>query len=282
MGLDIDEVKRRLESLQKSNKKSNLTWKPSEKETTIRIVPYKFNPENPFIELYFHYKLNGKNYISPASFKKRDPIMEAAQKLKSTGDKEDWKLGRSLEPKLRTFAPIIVRGKEHEGVKFWGFGKTVYEDLLANIAAPDCGDITDPVNGRDVIVWTVKEEGKQFATPKVRIVMNTSKVTTDPDVLKKITEEQPDIKELYEVKSYEELREALASHLDPEHESESQSEGQKEEPSSNKNSDNGKTESQPQTTTEEVKDTTNAKETKEKESPSPENMEKAFADMFNK
>ena len=26
---------------------------------------------------------------------------------------------------MRTFAPVVVRGKESEGVKFWGFGKTV-------------------------------------------------------------------------------------------------------------------------------------------------------------
>jgi hypothetical protein len=209
MGLNLEQIKGRLEE-------SNLTWKPSEKETTLRIVPYKFNPENPFIELYFHYELNNNTYLSPASFGERDPIMEVAQKLKSTGDKEDWKLGRSLEPKLRTFAPVIIRDKEHEGVKFWGFGKTVYEDILSSISAPDCGDITDPVNGRDIVVWTVKEEGKQFATPKIRIKMNSSQCTDDPDVLKKITEEQPDIKELYELKSYEELEEALRKHLNPE------------------------------------------------------------------
>lgn len=216
MGLNLEQIKGRLEALKKTNRKSNLTWKPSEKETTLRIVPYKFNPDNPFIELYFHYELNNKTYLSPASFGERDPIMEVAQKLKQEGSKENWKLGRSLEPKLRTFAPVIIRGKEHEGVKFWGFGKTVYEDLLSHIAAPDCGDITDPVSGRDIVVWTVKEEGKQFFTPKIRILMNSSPVTTDPDILKKITEDQPDIKELYEVQSFEELEEALYKHLNPE------------------------------------------------------------------
>jgi hypothetical protein len=264
MSLNLEELKSRLDSLKKTNKKSNLTWKPTEKETTVRIVPYKFNPENPFIELYFHYELNNKTYLSPASFGERDPIMEIAQKLKSSGDKESWKLGRSLEPKLRTFAPVIIRGKEHEGVKFWGFGKTVYEDLLSNIADPECGDITDPVGGRDIVVWTVKEEGKQFFTPKIRIKMNPSQVTDDADVLKKITDEQPDIKELYELKSYEELEEALKHHLNPE-------EAAEEEKTTAESPSKSQTEAPVETPKEEAK---------ESEAKPASNIQDAFKNMF--
>ena len=46
---------------------------------------------------------------------------------------------------------MIVRGEENEGVKYWGFGKTVYQELLS-IIDPDYGDISDPVSGRDVVV----------------------------------------------------------------------------------------------------------------------------------
>ena len=52
---------------------------------------------------------------------------------------------------MRTLQSVIVRGKESEGVKFWGFGKTVYQELLGVIADPDYGDITDFfTNGRDI------------------------------------------------------------------------------------------------------------------------------------
>lgn len=277
MALDLNQIKGRLEALKKTNKKSNLTWKPTEKETTIRIVPYKFNPENPFIELYFHYELNNKTYLSPASFGERDPIMEIAQKLKSSGDKESWKLGKSLEPKLRTFAPIIVRGKEHEGVKFWGFGKTIYEDLLSNIADPDYGDITDPVNGCDIVVWTVKEEGKNFATPKIRIKRHSTPVTDDAEVLTKITEEQPDIKELYELKSYEELEEALRKHLNPE---EASNESEKKDTDTNEKEDGYEEEAE----TEDTQESTPAETKKEppKETKSATNIQDAFKNMFEK
>ena len=54
--------------------------------------------------------------------------------------------------KLRTFVPVLVRGQEGEGVKFWGFGKTVYQEILGYITDPDYGDITDPTNGRDLTI----------------------------------------------------------------------------------------------------------------------------------
>ena len=41
-------------------------------------------------------------------------------------------MARKLESKMRTFAPIIVRGEETQGVKFWGFGKTVYQITFRN------------------------------------------------------------------------------------------------------------------------------------------------------
>ena len=216
MPINIDQIKNRLNALQKSTKTSNATWKPSAKETIIRIVPYKFDPDNPFIELYFHYGVAGKSYLSPQSFGNPDPIVEASNKLKAAGDKESWKLGKKLEPKLRTFAPVVVRDKEHEGVKFWGFGKTVYEELLGYISDPDYGDITDPVTGRDLVVHTVQNEGQDFPITKVRIKPNQTAITDDRKILETIFESQINITDVYEEKTYEELEAALYTHLNPE------------------------------------------------------------------
>ena len=148
--MDLNAIKNRLNQLQTTNNRTSNLWKPSPGSQVLRIVPYKFNKDNPFIELYFHYDLGGKNYLSPISFGRPDPIEEFAQKLKSTGSKDDYRLGRKIEAKMRTYAPVVVRGEENQGVKFWGFGKTVYQELLSIIADPDYGDITDSVNGRDV------------------------------------------------------------------------------------------------------------------------------------
>ena len=84
-------------------------------------MPYKHQPDNPFIELFFHYQINNRTYLSPKSFGRPDPIVEFAEKLTRSGDKDDYRMGRSLMPKMRTFVPVIVRGEEAEGVRFLGF-----------------------------------------------------------------------------------------------------------------------------------------------------------------
>ena len=120
MAINIDAIRGRLNKLQNTQKKSDNLWKPTPGKHQVRIVPYKFEKDNPFIELYFHYNINNKTYLSPQSFGRPDPIVEFADRLKRMGDKEDWKAAKQMEPKLRTFVPILVRGQEGEGIKFWG------------------------------------------------------------------------------------------------------------------------------------------------------------------
>lgn len=207
--MDISKVKARLNLLRNKDKKSDLIWKPAPGKQTIRIVPYTYNNDNPFIELKFHYNLNGKTYLSPDTFNKPDPIVEFANKLKKSGDKEEWQFGRKLEPKMRTFCPVIVRGREKEGVKFWGFGKQVYQAILSYIADPDYGDITDVNTGRDIVVEfrTAEETNKSFPETTIRPKPNQSPAVDDE--LKYILEEQTDIQELFEVPSYDELKAAM-------------------------------------------------------------------------
>jgi len=213
--MDLNAIKNRLNQLQTTNNRTSNLWKPQPGNQIVRIVPYKFNKDNPFIELYFHYDLGGKNYLSPISFGRPDPIEEFAQKLKSTGSKDDYRLGRKVEAKMRTFAPVIVRGEENQGVKFWGFGKTVYQELLSIIADPDYGDITDAVNGRDVAVVfkTAEETGKSFPSTSIRVKPNQTPITEDASLLETLTESQKKITEIYQEQSYEDLTQALNDYL---------------------------------------------------------------------
>jgi hypothetical protein len=183
----------------------------------VRIVPYKFNKDIPFIELYFHYNINNKTYLSPMSFGRPDPIVEFAEKLKRTGDTDDWKAGKKMEPKLRTFVPVIVRGKESEGVKFWGFGKTVYQDILGYIADPDYGDITDPNTGRDIVleVMSAEESNASYPTTTIRVKPATSKLADSPETIQQLLDGQKEITELYQELSYAELKSVLENWLNP-------------------------------------------------------------------
>ena len=188
-------------------------------------MPYEFNKDNPFIELFFHYSLgDNKTYLSPVSFGRPDPVQEFADKLKSTGNKDEWIQGKRLEPKMRTFAPVIVRGQENEGVKFWGFGKTVYQELLSVIADPDYGDITDSMAGRDIMIerQTPAEAGNQYGKTTVRVKPNQTPITEDDNQLQSIFDNQADLTELYTEPSYDDLKEVLKNYLNPSSEEETE------------------------------------------------------------
>ena len=222
--MDLNAIKKRLNQLQTTNNRTSSLWKPQPGKTQIRIVPYAFNKDNPFIELFFHYNLNNRSYLSPISFGRPDPIEEFAQKLKGSGSKEDYQLSRKLEAKMRTFAPVIVRGEEKQGVKFWGFGKTVYQELLSIIADPDYGDITDPVNGRDVSVEFIsaEESGASFPKTNIRVKPNQTPISDAPEILETVKTQQ-DIREIYQELSYDDLTEVLNEWLNPSDEEESES-----------------------------------------------------------
>jgi hypothetical protein len=215
--MDLNAIRKRLGQLQTTNNRTSSLWKPQPGKTQIRVVPYEFNKDNPFIELFFHYNLNNRSYLSPISFGRPDPIEEFAQKLKGSGNKEDYQLSKKLEAKMRTFAPVIVRGEESQGVKFWGFGKTVYQELLSIIADPDYGDITDPVNGRDVVVEFIsaEESGASFPKTNIRVKPNQTPISDEPSVLEKVKTSQKDITEIYQEQSYEDLTNVLNEWLNP-------------------------------------------------------------------
>jgi len=218
--MDLSAIRKRLGQLQTTNNRTSSLWKPQPGKTQIRIVPYEFNKDNPFIELFFHYNLNNRSYLSPISFGRPDPIEEFAQKLRASGNKEDYQLSRKLEAKMRTFAPVVVRGEEKQGVKFWGFGKTVYQELLSIIADPDYGDITDPVNGRDVVVefLSAEETGASFPKTNIRVKPNQTAVSDEPEILE-LVKKQQDIRDIYQEQSYDDLTEILNEWLNPDEKS---------------------------------------------------------------
>ena len=214
--LNLDAIKAKLNQLNKIDDKKSNIWKPESGKTRVRIVPYVHRKENPFLELYFHYDIGKKTMLSPITFGNADPIVEFAEKLKKTGDKEDWLMGRKIEPKMRTYVPVIVRGKESEGVKFWGFGKTIYTELLSIIADADYGDITDLMNGRDIDVeFTPAESAAAYPKTTIRVKPNAQPATDDKAIAEKIMN-QPLITEIFPEPSYEELEKALAEWMNPE------------------------------------------------------------------
>jgi hypothetical protein len=214
MSTNIDAIRARLNKLQGTQKTADSLWKPTVGKHQIRLVPYKFNKDIPFIELYFHYNINNKSYLSPASFGRPDPIVEFAEKLKRMGGKDDYREAKKMEPKLRTFVPVIVRGQESEGVKFWGFGKTVYQELLGYFADPDYGDLSDPINGRDIVVdYAAAEGGASYPTTTIRVKPTTTKLHENDSKISELIGNEKEITTIYSELSYDELKKILENWL---------------------------------------------------------------------
>lgn len=217
MAIDLRSIKDRLNSLKNTTTKTAEFWKPKPGKYQVRIVPYTHNKDNPFIELYFHYGINNKTYLSPISFGRPDPIVEFSDKLKRMGTKDEWKAGKRMEPKLRTYVPVLIRGEEGEGVRFWGFGKTVYQELLGYIADPDYGDITDPITGRDIVVeiTSAEESGTSYPVTTIRIKPKETPLSESAEKLETYLTSQTNIADLYEELSYSELNNILEGWLNP-------------------------------------------------------------------
>jgi hypothetical protein len=222
--MDLDVIKQRLEALSKpaSNKGRNndksLFWKPSVGKQTIRIMPSKFDKETPFSELYFHYGIGKPVMISPTNWGEKDPIVEFAKQLRKTDNPENWKLAKKLEPKVRYFAPVVVRGMESEGVKLWQFGKELYFTFLQMAMDDEVGIYTDIVNGRD---FKLNTEGPEVTgTPYNRTTaspsMRTSPASDDASQVEKWLEDQVNPIDVFKRISFEEMKEALQSWLTPE------------------------------------------------------------------
>lgn len=208
MAINLDAIRKKLGELSGKNNKRDRQWKPEEgKEYTIRLISFQDTvDDNPFKDRYYYYNI-GKNpgILSPYQFGKPDPIKELRSKLYEDGSDASKELAKKLAPKMRAFAPVIVRGEEDKGVRIWAFGKMVYQDLLNLMTNEDYGDITDIVEGRDIRVQCAKAPGKQYADTKFTPRVKTEPLSRDPSQVKQWLSSIPDVDGLSDLKSYEEI-----------------------------------------------------------------------------
>lgn len=199
-------------------------WKPQVGNYTIRIVPSKFNKQNPFREVYFHYGFAKGPILALNNWGEADPIMEFAAKLRQSKDRDNWALAKKLDPKMRVFVPVIVRGEEHLGVRLWEFGKEVYKSLLGFAADEDYGDFTDIQDGFDFKIDAVNAEvaGRKVVSCTLRPRPKSSPISEDANQINKWLEEQPDIMTINRKREYNDIKELLAKWLNPDAEEEQQ------------------------------------------------------------
>ena len=223
--MDLKSIKNKLGALQsqgKSKEKIDYTkslWKPKQEgKFQIRIVPSKLDKTNPFKEVFIHYGMSKFPMYALTNWGEKDPIVEFAKQLQKTNDKENWKLSKKLEPKMRIFAPVIVRGEEEKGVRLWEFGKEIYMQLLGIADDEDYGDYTDINEGRDFTVEAVMGDigGRQGLKSSIRIKPKTSPLSASKNDIELWLEAQPDILELQRKIEFDKMKELLQNWLNPE------------------------------------------------------------------
>jgi hypothetical protein len=225
MAMDLAAIKAKLGSLQtksgggNNNKLSETIWKPPVGKSTVRIVPSKFNKSNPFKEVYIHYGIgNLKLAVSPINFGEKDPIVDFANELKKGEfNRDNWSLSKKLQPKMRVFAPVIVRGEESKGVRLWEFGKEVYMELLAIAEDEDVLDYTDPVNGRDLTIEKLDAAaaGNSYGKTNIRVKTKITSLSEDATQVENWLNNQPEVATLFKKYDYETLKTNLLEFLNP-------------------------------------------------------------------
>ena len=222
MALDMKKMKAKYSALQNRGRgggNKSMWFRPQDGEQVIRIVPTADG--DPFKEFWLHYGV-GKNpaFLSlKRNYGQDDPIDNFVRALYNEGDEESIKMAKSISAKQRFFSPVLVRGEEDKGVRIWGYGKQVYEQLLNLVLNPEYGDITDVDTGTDLTLQYGKPAGAQFPqtnlTPRRKSsgLANTSEETTE------LLESIPDIEGSFDKKTFDEMQTILDNFMNVEDDS---------------------------------------------------------------
>ena len=195
-----------------------LTQNENSGQKRLRILPTP-DGSSPFKEVWYHeVQVEGKwnkIYDPGKNDNERSPLTEIHDELMSTGKESDKELAKSYKPRKFYIVKVIDRDNEADGVKFWRFKHNYKNEGILDKIIPIWkakGDITDPVNGRDLIIELTKAKTPKGATYTViQTVMHDdpSPVHTDSETAKSWIEDPLTWADVYSKKPVEYL-EAIA------------------------------------------------------------------------
>ena len=220
--MDLNKIKSRLNNLNqaakpKQTEKKDYTliyWKPkAEGKYQIRFVPSKINKDNPFQEVFMHYGVGKYPIVALTNWGEDDPIVDFTKKLRKSSESENWRLAKQLDPKMRVFAPVIVRGEENKGVRLFEFSKTIYMELLSIADDEDYGDFTDINQGFDFVVNATKVQDRPGFALSVRHKPKQTPLSSDASQITTWLENQPILLEERYKYTYDKLKEELQNFI---------------------------------------------------------------------
>ena len=220
--MDLNKIKSRLDNLNQASKPKNtekkdytlIYWKPkAEGKYQIRFVPSKINKDNPFQEVFMHYGVGKYPIVALTNWGEDDPIVEFSKKLRKSSESENWRLAKQLDPKMRVFAPVIVRGEEDKGVRLFEFSKTIYMELLSIADDEDYGDFTDVAEGFDFVVNASKVQDRPGFALSLRPKPKQTPLSSDASQITTWLENQPILLEERYKYTYDKLKEELQTFI---------------------------------------------------------------------
>ena len=217
MAINVDKMKQRKAALDNRGGNRDTFWRPQDGEQCIRIVPTADG--DPFKDFWFHYNVGtNPGFLSPKkNFGESDPLDDFVRKLFNEGTEESIKMAKSLMARQRFFSPVLVRGEEEKGVRIWGYGKMVYEQLLNLVLNPEYGDITDTETGTDLVLHYGKPQGASFPqtklTPRRRSSVLCDDAVDGDERCAELLESIPDFDTLFERKTPEDVGALLDAYL---------------------------------------------------------------------
>lgn len=227
-GINLDKIRQRLENLTKTNGPS-ATLRLEEGDQVLRILPMPDG--DPFKDVHIHYNVAGNTFVCPKrTYNEPCKACDLATELWKSGtiknDDAIKNMAKSLFPTHRFFAPVLKRGAEADGAKWWGHSQKAYELFLKTTLDPDYGDISDSETGTDFTVsYTKPTKGDKFSFPKIEIFFKRKTSTlceedTKGEKCQELLKSIPDFSDVVPRKTPAEIEVALKKMLEPEGEDE--------------------------------------------------------------
>ena len=213
MAINLDKMREKLAAVQnRGDSNKSAFWRPEDGDQTIRIIPTEDG--DPFKEVYFHYNVSKGGIVCPKRNYGEDcPVCEFASKLWRDGsdnnDDASKRMAKSLFARQRFFSPVVVRGEEQEGPRWWGYGKMAYETLLSLVLNPDYGDITDPEEGTDLVLSYGKPPGASFPQTKLQPRRRNSPMMESEESIADTLNSIADVEALFDRKTTQEVQSLL-------------------------------------------------------------------------
>jgi len=166
---------------------------PKEGRNRIRILPPVGDMEYFFQPVGRHYMPpDGKKVVYCPNFTSDGilpcPVCELVSDLKAAGEK---KMADELRIRRSFWMNVVNRDDEKAGVAIYTPGIIVFSELSSLITDPDYGDITDVLNGYDIIIEKSGSgrDTEYHVKPRPKI----EPLTEDEDLLEKWLESAKDL-----------------------------------------------------------------------------------------